>query len=106
MLLLFRGIAQVEASFGAGTGRIYLDEVSCLGDEDNVLDCNYTADHDCSHSEDAGVLCYSGMYLGFCHITCCWEILVISYLKMAWCIFMFILQFYCQVYLRIDIEYT
>ncbi len=47
-----------DAYFGAGDGGIYLDNVSCDGTEDTLLDCTASIDnHDCSHSEDAGVVC-------------------------------------------------
>ena len=40
---------------------IHLDDVSCSGDEDNILDCEFDATHNCGHHEDAGVLCFNGM---------------------------------------------
>ncbi|XP_038074970.1 deleted in malignant brain tumors 1 protein-like [Patiria miniata] len=45
--------------FGSGSGSILLDNVECTGLENNLLSCqqNEIADHDCSHSEDAGVVC-------------------------------------------------
>ncbi|PIK48343.1 putative deleted in malignant brain tumors 1 protein-like [Apostichopus japonicus] len=46
-----------EALFGEGIGIIRLDEVSCSGSETSLIDCNYQTIHDCSHSEDAGVVC-------------------------------------------------
>ena len=43
----------------SGTGRIWLDEVTCTGREENIESCSHDewGDHDCSHSEDAGVQC-------------------------------------------------
>ena len=60
-----------NAHFGQGTGRIWLDEVGCTGSEDSLFDCNHGTwgDHncyhcnDCSHSEDAGVVC-GGEHVG------------------------------------------
>ena len=48
-----------EAYFGPGTGDILLDELQCTGDENSVLDCphNGVGNNDCSHGEDAGVVC-------------------------------------------------
>ncbi|XP_071481646.1 neurotrypsin-like [Diadema antillarum] len=47
------------AAFGSGTGPILLDEVTCEGGESDILDCFHDGlgVHDCSHSEDAGVVC-------------------------------------------------
>ena len=42
-----------------GTGEIWLDQVSCVGNESRLIDCpaNPLGDHDCTHLEDAGVQC-------------------------------------------------
>ncbi|XP_030851601.1 deleted in malignant brain tumors 1 protein-like [Strongylocentrotus purpuratus] len=51
-----------SARFGQGSGRSLLTHVSCDGTEDNLADCanagigRYT----CSHTRDAGAVCYSG----------------------------------------------
>ncbi|KAF7686757.1 neurotrypsin [Silurus meridionalis] len=51
--------AWVGAYFGAGVGRVLLDEVSCTGNELSIEQCQKTAwgEHNCDHSEDAGVSC-------------------------------------------------
>lgn len=48
-----------EAYYGAGTGTIWLDEMGCSGNELSLFDCRHhtIGSHDCSHSEDAGVVC-------------------------------------------------
>ncbi|XP_038067599.1 deleted in malignant brain tumors 1 protein-like isoform X2 [Patiria miniata] len=46
-----------EAGFGMGERRILLDEVECSGEESNLYECRYKEDHNCNHSEDAGVVC-------------------------------------------------
>uniref|UniRef100_W5NEN7 Soluble scavenger receptor cysteine-rich domain-containing protein SSC5D n=1 Tax=Lepisosteus oculatus TaxID=7918 RepID=W5NEN7_LEPOC len=47
------------AAFGQGTGLIFLDNVNCIGNESSLLNCSYPGIgvHDCSHYEDAAVIC-------------------------------------------------
>ena len=46
---------------GAYNRNIWLDDVDCDGDEDTIAQCRHNTygwgAHDCSHSEDVGVLC-------------------------------------------------
>ncbi|XP_071842148.1 uncharacterized protein [Apostichopus japonicus] len=46
------------AAFGEGEGSIHLDDVSCIGNETDLLDCTSVKVSNCLHSEDAGVICY------------------------------------------------
>ena len=48
-----------RAAFGQGTGSIFLDNLSCRGNESNIFDCTHNGIgiNDCDHSEDAGVYC-------------------------------------------------
>ena len=68
-----------QAAFGPGSGPIWYDDVDCSGTEMNLTQCLHTAlgTHNCSHDEDAGVVCASKP--GFCDITIiapygvCWD---------------------------------
>lgn len=41
------------------TGRIWLDNVECEGDESTLLNCRFIGwgNSNCDHSQDAGVIC-------------------------------------------------
>ena len=65
-----------SATFGPGSGTIGLARLGCHGDEGNLADCSNSSwgGHDCSHGDDAGVVCsttsrdtfeqrYSGNYM-------------------------------------------
>lgn len=48
--------------YGEGTGMILLDDISCAGNEDSLLQCSRRSNSplfstNCDHSEDAGVKC-------------------------------------------------
>ena len=46
-----------NAIFGAGNGSILLDEVTCTGDEQRLVQCPSRDYHNCQHNEDVGVRC-------------------------------------------------
>ncbi|XP_052091440.1 deleted in malignant brain tumors 1 protein-like [Mytilus californianus] len=45
--------------FGAGTGPIWLDDVTCAGNERNIEQCTFRSwnQSDCTHNDDVGVIC-------------------------------------------------
>ncbi|XP_072138968.1 neurotrypsin isoform X2 [Mobula birostris] len=53
------GLVASEGKFGQGTDFIFLDDVVCLGTENDLLECARSnwGQHDCSHHEDVGVIC-------------------------------------------------
>ena len=57
--LLTDAVARDGAYFGQGTGDVVLDDVSCSGYEDRLIDCSHRGIgvNDCNHYEDAGVIC-------------------------------------------------
>ncbi|NWW17329.1 SRB4D protein, partial [Falcunculus frontatus] len=48
-----------NARFGPGSGRIFLDDVQCRGDEPSLQMCQHNGwgVHNCRHVEDASVIC-------------------------------------------------
>ena len=53
------GTAYSSAHFGQGSGRIWLDDVDCAGDESSLGSCSHMewGLHNCDHNEDAGASC-------------------------------------------------
>ena len=56
--------ATVRAFYGQGSGRIWLENVECVGTERTIGNCSHRGWEmytNCYHYEDAGVKCSSGM---------------------------------------------
>ena len=62
MYIFSGGYAVSEAAYGEGTGRIWMDDLSCSGKEDSLEHCPFGGwgYNDCWHFEDAGVHCVNG----------------------------------------------
>ena len=62
-LTLIGAEALIEANFGEGTGRIWLDNVQCIGTERALINCtaSSTGVNTCTHAMDAGVRCQPGI---------------------------------------------
>ena len=48
-----------SSGFGSGSGSILLSKLDSVGNESNMAECDHlgTIVHNCTHSEDAGVVC-------------------------------------------------
>ena len=63
VIILLDGQATYNAYFGQGNGAVALELVACTGSETSLLSCpsNIIFQTDCSHSDDAGVICQGSL---------------------------------------------
>ena len=57
--------------FGPGTGPIFVDDVSCEGNETKLDDCPHDdggSKRNCYHLQDAGVVCPEGVVHMLCNV--------------------------------------
>ena len=57
------GTAIRSAGFSQGSGSIWLDSVTCTGNESTLAECGHlgvNVTRSCTHIEDAGVRCFGG----------------------------------------------
>ena len=69
------GTAIGSADFGQGSGPIWLDSVTCTGNESTIARCGHLGvgiTRSCDHNKDAGVKCSGaeGSYLPYLSIYC------------------------------------
>ena len=68
----YYGTRLSASQFTSHSGTIWLDDVDCFGNEDNLLDCpsSPVGSHNCGHYEDVALLCKLGVYLYLCTLVC------------------------------------
>ena len=47
----------VDVFAGESLGPIHMDNVRCYGTETQLFNCSFEVNHDCTHSQDVGVIC-------------------------------------------------
>ncbi len=63
---LYAGAIRLNSTITSdGIGAIFLDDVGCEGTETRLKNCtaNGRRDHNCNHTEDAGVTCVAGKFM-------------------------------------------
>ena len=82
MCICADAVAFSSSRYGAGIGRIYLDNVGCSGTEARLIDCSRATSVTCSssHSEDAGVRC---QIEGWCRVLFSVEPLLYLFVTLA-----------------------
>ena len=54
-----------DASYGQGSGQIWLADVNCVGTELTIANCSHNGwgSHSCDHKEDVSINCTVGKYV-------------------------------------------
>ena len=75
------GEARRRATFGEGTGTVWMDDVQCAGGEARLADCSFLGwgVHNCRHSEDVGVSCGAASSLSLASATATGPVLTLRY---------------------------
>ena len=61
-----RSLVFHNAYFGEGSGLVLMHEVSCLGNESRLTDCDFRGwGSPCGHKDDIGVVCQEGQIILF-----------------------------------------
>ena len=68
-------IARGNAYYGSGSGQIWLDDVTCNGNETSLFSCreNPWGQNNCLHTEDVGVDCQPSKKLLLLHVHEIWH---------------------------------
>nr|XP_034316959.1 deleted in malignant brain tumors 1 protein-like isoform X6 [Crassostrea gigas] len=65
------------ATYGQGSGPVWLDNVKCMGTETSIEECSHNSwgSHDCSHGEDVSISCSLSNEKTMCNIETAMDIL-------------------------------
>ena len=70
--LVLDAIAAIGGAYGAGSGPVFISQLTCSGSESSVLNCPVLQTYGlvpCDHSRDVGVRCVGKMASGTCKLS-------------------------------------